>query len=439
MFWKCGRFTFDCREPQIMGILNMTPDSFSDGGEHASLDDALAHAREMVQAGAVIIDVGGESTRPGAIPVDPEEEWARIREAVAILASEGICVSVDTRNPYVARMSIEAGASIINDVSGFGDPEMVDVVKDAPVGLVVMHMKGVPATMQDDPTYIDVVSEVSDFLSQRTDELLEAGISHDRICIDPGPGFGKDARQTLELMRNIQELRHIGYPIMVAASRKSYIASAYRIDDEDPKARDAASAREALLACELGASIVRTHNVRATAEELENLRPYAVLGLGSNIALVADDGEEAEGKKAQINLAIASLCQLPDSLVVDIAPFYGSKAAYKEDQEDFVNTVVLIRTGIPPKELLDYLHAIEATLGRRRVEENGPRTIDIDLLDFELYLADAPELTLPHPRAQERDFVVKPFSDILPGHVLANGIRIDAMPEGERLGRAWRI
>lgn len=169
---------------------------------------------------------------------------------------------------------------------------------------------------------------------------------------------------------------------------------------------------------------------------LEGLRPYVLLGLGSNVALVADEGEENEGKKAQIDLAIASLCQIPDSQIIDMSSYYVSEAAYLEDQDEFVNAIVLMRTGIPPKELLGYLHAIEATLGRTREVENGPRTIDVDIVDYQLYVVDTPELSLPHPLAVERDFVIKPVCEILPGHILADGRRIDAVAEADRVGLA---
>ncbi|MCI9628849.1 MAG: dihydropteroate synthase [Eggerthellaceae bacterium] len=439
MIWHCGKYEFDTSTPIIMGVLNVTPDSFSDGGDFIEIDDALSHAREMIAAGASIIDVGGESTRPGADPVDPDQEWSRIADIIDALAQEGTCVSVDTRHASVAKRAVDSGASIINDVSGFRCAEMVDVAASCNAGLVIMHMKGDPKTMQDAPEYDDVVAEVKDYLELQARMLENAGVASDRICIDPGPGFGKTPSQTIELMRNIHELAHLGYPVMVAVSRKSFIAKAYKIDDDDPKARDAASAQEALMACELGASVIRTHNVAATVEALKSLRPYVFLGLGSNVALVADDGEENEGKIAQINMAIGHLCQLPDTQIIDIAPFYGSKPAYYEEQDDFVNTVVMLRTGIPPKELLDYLHVIENTLGRKREVVNGPRTLDIDILDYQLYDFSTDELTVPHPRITERDFVVKPFMDIAANHVLANGIRVDSVAEEERIGHAWKL
>ncbi len=247
---------------------------------------------------------------------------------------------------------------------------MVEVACACDAGLVVMHMKGEPATMQVDPTYDDVVAEVRDYLRERCAELEAAGVARERLCIDPAPASAKPPKQTIELMRNIHELVHLGYPVLAAPSRKSYVGYAYRIDD--PKERDTASAAEALLACELGAAVVRTHNVEKTSEGLADLRPYVILGMGSNVALVAEPGEETEAKIAQINLAIGELCALPDSQIIDVASFYGSEPAYYEDQDDFVNTVVLLRTGIPPRELLDYLHAIENSLGRVREIENGP-------------------------------------------------------------------
>lgn len=437
MIWRCADFSFDARTPVIMGIVNVTPDSFSDGGSYASAQEAVEAACAMMEEGASIIDVGGESTRSGAAPVDEREELARVLDVVRALAERGACVSIDTRHAAVARAALDAGASIVNDVSGFRDPAMVQLAAESNAGLVVVHMKGDPATMQVDPTYDDVVIEVRDYLVARAATLEAAGVERERICIDPGPGFGKTPKQTIELVRNLHEFRHTGYPVMAALSRKSYIGYAYGIDD--PAARDQASAAEALMACELGASVVRVHNVAMTSEALKDLRPYVLLGLGSNLALVAEPGEEREAKIAQINHAVGGLCVLPDSQIVDMSSFYESEPAYYEDQDAFVNAVVLMRSGIPPKELLKYLHAIENQLGRVRTVENGPRTIDVDILDYQMYRFATDELTLPHPRVCERDFVVKPLTEILPGHVLADGTPVESVPECDRVGRAVRL
>ena len=435
MIWQCSAFAYDSRIPIIMGILNVTPDSFSDGGEHATVEEAVAHARRMVEEGALIIDVGGESTRPGATPVAIEEELSRVLPVVKALVAEGMCVSIDTRHAEVAQACDEAGAAIINDVAGFRDAAMVDVARSCDAGLVVVHMQGEPATMQENPTYDDVVFDVRDWLRERCGELEAACIARNRLCIDPGPGFGKTASQTVELMRNLHEIVRLGYPVMAAPSRKSYVGHVYGI--ENPAERDTASAAEALLACELGASVVRTHNVAVTAAALKDLRPYALLGLGGNVALVANPGEEREGKIAVLNKAIGDLCMMPDTLMIDIAPFYESEPAYYEDQEPFVNTVVLLRTGLPPQELLKCCQAIENSLGRVRSIPNGPRTCDIDILDYQGYVSDLEHLKLPHPRILERDFVVKPLMDILPNHVLANGIAVT--PDAVRVGTAMRL
>ena len=435
MTWHCGTFEFDERMPIIMGILNVTPDSFSDGGSYATDDEAVQRGLAMVEQGAHIVDVGGESTRPGSTAPSIEEETARVVGVVRALAEKNVCVSVDTRHAEVARAALDAGASIINDVSGFRDPAMVDLAASCDAGLVVMHMKGEPATMQDNPVYEDVVAEVRDYLANRAAELEARGIAHDRICIDPGPGFGKTKSQTLELVRNFHEFVRLGYPVMCAVSRKGFIGWAYDIDV--PADRDEASAAEALMACELGATILRVHNVEATVEALKNLRPLVVLSLGCNIALVGNDGEEQEGKIAQLNHAISQLCSLPDSQIVDISSFYSSEPAYYEDQDEFVNAIVIMRCGIPPRELLDYLHAIENSLGRVREIANGPRTCDLDIVDYQMYVSDAEVLTLPHPRILERDFVVKPLAELRPNFVFANDVKLT--DEQVQYGKATRI
>lgn len=436
MIWKCSQYSFDAKMPIIMGILNLTPDSFSDGGSYPTPEDAIARGLQMVEEGALIIDVGGESTRPGATPVTEEEECARVLDVVKALASKGICVSIDTRHAPVARAALEAGASIINDVSGFRDPAMVDLAASCDAGLVVIHMGGDdPRTMQNEPVYEDVVAEVRDYLKAQADNLIAHGVARERICLDPGPGFGKTAKQTIELMRNFHEFNRLGFPTMVAVSRKSYIGEAYHI--EDPKERDSASAAEALMACELGASVIRTHNVALTAQALEeNLRPYVLIGMGCNVALVADEGEEREGKIAMINKAIGDMCMLPDTQIIDISSYYESEPAYFEDQDLFVNTVVLMRTGLPPQELLTYLQAIENSLGRVRTQKNGPRTCDLDILDYQGYVSDLEVLTLPHPLLLERDFVVKPLLELLPHHELANGVSVTL--DNVKYGKAWK-
>jgi len=413
-----------------MGILNVTPDSFSDGGSYANAEEAIAAGLSMKEAGALIIDVGGESTRPGSTPVSPQEELDRVLPVVRGLVQQGVCVSVDTRHASVARACVEAGAAIINDISGFSSSDMVRVAQECEAGLIVMHMQGEPSTMQQFTQYDDVVAEVRDYLEQRCRMLEEEGVARDRIAIDPGPGFSKTPKQTIELMRNLHEFVRTGYPVVAAPSRKSYIGYAYGI--EDPRDRDEASVEEALMACELGASVVRMHNVPLTVEKLAAIRPYVLLGLGCNVALVGERGQEQEAKIAQLNQAISSICMMPDTQMIDCSSFYASEPAYLEDQDAFVNAVVLLRTGLAPRDLLQYLHAVEDSLGRVRTVKNGPRTCDIDILDYQLYVSDDEQLTLPHPLLTERDFVVKPLLELLPRHILSDGtlVTLDTVTVG---------
>lgn len=405
--WKCGGFEFPCGS-YIMGVLNVTPDSFSDGGLHNGLEQALAHAERMIAEGADIIDVGGESTRPGSAAPGTDEELARVLPVVRALVERGACVSVDTRHWEVAQACLEAGAHIVNDVSGFRDSRMRELVARSSCGVVVMHMLGEPGTMQDDPRYGDVVAEVGGYLVQQARLLEEAGVEPERICIDPGPGFGKTFEHNQALISHTRQLAQLGYPLMVAVSRKSYIGAATGI--EAPRERDAASALCAAAACREGAIVARVHDVAATAHAFAESK-RAVIALGSNI------GERC----AQLDAAVAALRRAPGVWVYSVSSYVESEPAYKEDQAPFANAVAVLETTLGPSELLELLHAIEDGQGRLRLEPNGPRTLDLDILDYEGVTSASPQLTLPHPRLLERDFVVTPLLELLDGYVLADG------------------
>jgi len=255
-----------------MGILNVTPDSFSDGGDFSSPERATARAMEMVAEGAAIIDVGGESTRPGWAPVAADEQ---IRRAIPVIREtrardDRIAISIDTRSAEVARAAIDAGADMVNDVSALrDDPDMVRVVADAGVGVVLMHRRGTSADMQKDggPHYDNVVGEIRAFLAERIEFATQHGITRSRIVVDPGFGFGKRTEHNLTILRHLDRFTTLGSPVLVGASRKRFIGEAAGI--EDPKQRDIASVVCALLAAQQGASIVRAHAVRATVEALE--------------------------------------------------------------------------------------------------------------------------------------------------------------------------
>ncbi|MDJ0925288.1 MAG: dihydropteroate synthase [Acidimicrobiia bacterium] len=247
----------------IMGILNVTPDSFSDGGRFESIDAAVAHGIEMAEEGADIVDVGGESTRPGAEPVPEADEIDRVVPVVGRLVEQGIVVSVDTTKPAVAAAAVDAGAHIVNDVTALRNPEMARICAETGVGVVLMHMQGDPATMQDDPSYENVLTEVAEFLEERAAAALTHGIEPKGICIDPGIGFGKAFAHNLELLHNVDWLATSGYPVLVGASRKRFLGEILRSagEETDPDERDPATAATVALAIAGGASVLRVHNV----------------------------------------------------------------------------------------------------------------------------------------------------------------------------------
>jgi dihydropteroate synthase len=270
--WRCGTFALDVGTPPhplIMGILNVTPDSFSDGGRHDTPAAACDHARMLVRQGAAIIDVGGESTRPGSDEVEADEELARVLPVVTQLAAEGLVVSIDTRHAPVAEACVAAGAAIINDVSGFCDPAMRAVAANCDAGLVVMHMLGEPKSMQGNPIYEDVVAEVGAYLLRQAGLLEAAGVAPERICIDPGPGFGKTCEHNLTLLRETRALASLGYPLMAAFSRKGFIGTITGV--EVPCERVAGSVAVAALAASWGAHVLRVHDVAPTVEALKVL------------------------------------------------------------------------------------------------------------------------------------------------------------------------
>jgi dihydropteroate synthase len=262
----CGRHTFDLARPLVMGILNVTPDSFSDGGRHLDAARALAHARQMVADGADLVDIGGESTRPGALPVAEAEELARVIGITETLASEGVAVSVDTRKPAVMRAAIAAGAAMINDVSALTSAGALEACGQSGVGVCLMHMRGDPSSMQRAPAYADVVREVREFLLARADACIAAGIARDRIVLDPGFGFGKTLAHNVELLRALPGLAAAGYPVMAGLSRKSSLGV---ITGRATGERLPASLAAALAAVARGASIVRVHDVRETVDALK--------------------------------------------------------------------------------------------------------------------------------------------------------------------------
>ncbi|MDH0682652.1 dihydropteroate synthase [Achromobacter animicus] len=263
----CGRFEFDLERPLVMGIVNVTPDSFSDGGQHDDTDSAVAHARQLIEEGAQILDLGGESTRPGADPVSVADELNRLLPVVEALRDCGVPLSIDTFKPEVMRATLDAGADMINDIYGFRQPGAIEAVSQSRCGLCVMHMKGEPRTMQAaPPEYTDLIGEIGLFLGARAQKLRAAWIDPRRIVLDPGFGFGKTAEQNFQLLRRLSSLRSTGYPLLIGLSRKNMIgqATGRPVGDRLP-----GSIAAALACVARGASIVRVHDVAATVDALK--------------------------------------------------------------------------------------------------------------------------------------------------------------------------
>ncbi len=260
-------------QPVVMGVLNVTPDSFSDGGKYLMWDAAEARVREMIGEGADIIDIGGESTRPGSEAVSLEEELERVVPIIkAIRQFSDIPISIDTTKAEVARQAISAGADIINDVSALrSDVQMIEVVRQSGAPIILMHMLGSPKTMQANPHYDDCVKEVVLFLSERIEYCESHGIARDKIIIDPGVGFGKRLKDNLAIMQNLGEFKRLGYPVLIGTSRKSFIGMITGKKDE-PEKRIGGSVASALLAIMKGADIIRVHDVAATVEAVKVLK-----------------------------------------------------------------------------------------------------------------------------------------------------------------------
>lgn len=555
--WSCGNYTLTFDRPRIMGVLNVTPDSFSDGGEHFDPEAAIAHGVAMLDAGADIIDVGGESTRPGFRPVDADEEARRVLPVVRALAQRGAIVSIDTRHVEVAKAAVRVGASIVNDVTGFTDPQMVEFVKSSTCGVIIVHagevsdqpthartavqldttaaaymaerareaeeeaaaarsgrgskrsrtrLLGTPklsggfvqqqlpfaempngsdagegaqaaedlvdaagsasagesgsGTVVTDelaivmnraarqaqayvstsqlrrftlPDSAPIMRRIMGFLSDQARALMRAGVARERICIDPGAGFGKSTNEDIIIQRETAKMASLGYPLLCAVSRKRFVGAVSGV--EEAADRDAATFGVCLGAIESGANIVRVHNVAGFAQFLNGFwsvaRPQprrAFVALGSNKGQRLDNIRAARDLIAEIPLTCVSNC----------SRIYESEPAYEVRQAPFANAVIEIKTELAPTVLLDELLEIENRLGRNRTKSarpNGPRVIDCDLLWMDGETHGGDKLRLPHPKLGERDFVLVPLEDLM--HDPARFFRYEGVPvlePEERIG-----
>jgi dihydropteroate synthase len=265
MHLHCGNFHLSLERPLVMGVVNLTPDSFSDGGHFATVESALAHARRLIGEGADIIDIGGESTRPGSAGVSLAEERKRVLPLLEQLAGGAVPVSVDTQKPELMRDAMRAGASMINDINALQSPDALEAVAQSDVAVCLMHKQGTPANMQIDPHYDDVVREVRAYLEERVNAVRAAGIAPDRIVVDPGFGFGKTLEHNLALLRQLAQMKVGGAIVLAGLSRKGMLG---RLTGREVDQRVFASVAAALIAVSKGASIVRVHDVAATRDAL---------------------------------------------------------------------------------------------------------------------------------------------------------------------------
>ena len=452
--WQCGSYEISLTRPRIMGILNVTPDSFSDGGAYLDVDAAVARAKEMLDEGADIIDVGGESTRPGHVPISAKEEAERVVPVVRRLVALGAPISIDTRHAEVAKMCVRLGASIVNDVSGFTDPEMVEVAANSDCGCVVMHWdtNGSKATRREVrldsakpsryvpssqrftlPDEAPVMRGVMGFLGDAARTLMRAGVAKERICLDPGAGFDKTTDEDVVIQRATRKMASMGYPLMCAVSRKRFVGAIAGVPG--PIDRDPATIGLVISAIESGARILRVHDVASVAQAVNAY--WAVSHSDPRQGFVAL-GSNVGDRMAYLAEAIRLINKIPLTTVVEASRAYESDPAYGL-AAPVANAVVEIRSELAPLVLLDELLEIEAELGRERPDvdvANGPRTIDCDLIWLEGETHAGSKLRLPHPRIGERDFVLVPLEDLM--HDPVRFLRhegIEVLEPEERLGQ----
>jgi len=413
------------RSPALMGILNVTPDSFSDGGRHHEPAVAIERAKAMVADGAAIVDVGGESTRPGHTPVSVEEE---LRRVVPVLQGmDGAVdapVSIDTSKAAVAREAARLGASVINDVWGFQrDPDMADTVAETASAAILMHNR------EAADASLDILDEVERCLEKSLELAARAGVPFNRILLDPGVGFGKTPQQNHACIWNLDRFRRLGRPVLVGLSRKSFIG---RVLGGAPDQRLIGTIAADVIALTRGASVLRVHDVaehRAALDVFQTLRaaersePHpGARQNGTSVALSL--GGNVGDKAGMLRRALRELADEPGTRLEAVSRFYRTAPWGKTDQDWFVNACALIRTSLPPETLLDRVKALEVRLGRTPTERWGPRVIDIDVIAYGDLVHKSDRLILPHPQLFNRAFVLVPLSDIAPERVIA-GKRVD--------------
>ena len=419
------------QSPVLMGILNVTPDSFSDGGRHFDPGSAVARAKGMVAEGAAIVDIGGESTRPGHAPVSAEEELWRVKPVLeALVADFDVAVSIDTGKAAVAREAARLGASVINDVWGLQrDPGMADAVADTGSALVIMHNRE-----RADGT-IDILDDVERFFERSLNLAAGAGVPFSRILLDPGVGFGKTPEQNHSCIWNLDRFRRFGAPVLVGLSRKSFLG---RITGAEVDNRLPGTLAADTIALMRGASVLRVHDVaenRAALDIFKTLsaaaKPSAKLEDDGRARIVLALGGNVGDKTLSLRRALRAIAGEPGIELTAVSRLYRTAPWGKKDQDWFVNACALGLTRLAPVALLERMKALEVDLGRVSTERWGPRVIDIDLVAYDDISLRSEKLTLPHPELFNRAFVLVPLAEIAPDLIIA-GVRVgDAAASSE--------
>jgi len=412
--WHTGRFRLVLDRVYVMGIVNVTPDSFSDGGQFLDPSAAISHAESLVAQGADLLDLGAESTRLNATPVAAEEEWRRLQPVLVEVVRWGVPVSVDTHKPEVMRAALEAGADVINDVRALTTPGALQALAaHDSAGVCLMHSRGDPTTMQTLAQYDDVVEDVAAFLIERFQAACTAGIAAERVLLDPGYGFAKTMEHSVELLARqealIARLSQAGVdrPLLAGLSRKGTVG---RLTGRPVAQRLAGSLAAALLAVQRGARVLRVHDVAETVDVLkvwqaveQAHRETVAIGLGANLG----------DARATLAWAVQQLAAHPDVQLQRVSSLYRTRPVEAEGS-DYLNAVALLTTSLDPLALLGLLQNLEQQAGRARPYRNAPRTLDLDLLLFGQQVLNTDHLTLPHPRLQQRRFVLEPLAEIAP-------------------------
>ena len=420
--------------PVLMGILNVTPDSFSDGGENFDPAVAVARAKSMAAEGAAIVDVGGESTRPGHQPVSLEEELRRITPVLEALGPDlDQPVSIDTSKSAVAREAARLGASVVNDVWGLQrDSGMADAVAETASALVAMHNRDTADAS------IDILDEVERYFERSLTLAARAGVPFSRILLDPGVGFGKTPEQNHACIWNLDRFRRLGCPILVGLSRKSFIG---RIVGGARDQRVIGTIAADAIALSRGASVLRVHDVPENKAALDifktvaaSARPLPAADADARASVVLALGGNVGDKAAALRRALRALGDAPDIELAAVSRFYRTPPWGKTDQDWFVNACALALTTLAPEALLDRVKQLEVELDRVPSERWGPRVIDIDIIAYDDVGLSTGRLALPHPELFNRAFVLLPLAEIAPERVIggrrvgeaANGLGAEA-------------